>query len=90
MGRKIEDRPFWESALVNNQTFRNFYMRLFSLAISRFQYKNLPESVDRRFMELALYFKVLVDRPMICKDEKQKDPFCIPPKGDDLHSNLNF
>ena len=26
-----------------------------------------------QFMELALYFKVLVDRPMICKDEKQKD-----------------
>ena len=32
----------------------------------------------------------VVDRPMICKDEKQKDPFCIPPKGDDLHSNTKF
>lgn len=55
MGRKIEDRPFWESTLVNNQTFRNFYMRLFSIAISRFHYENLPPTVDRRFMELALY-----------------------------------
>lgn len=55
MSKKIADRPFWESALVNNKTYQNYYMRLLSIAISRIGYKNLPDTVDRRFMELAIF-----------------------------------
>lgn len=53
--KRVANRPFWESAISNNQTFINFYQRLFSIAISRFEYDNLPDTVDRRFLELALF-----------------------------------
>lgn len=55
MGRKREDGAFWESARLNNATYQYYYRRLFGLAISCFEYKNLPETVDERFMELALF-----------------------------------
>lgn len=53
--KRIANRPFWESAISNNQTFVNYYQRLMSIAISRFQYNNAPETFDRRFFELALF-----------------------------------
>lgn len=53
--RKVANRPFWESSVLNNQTYINFYTRLFSIAISRFKYTNAPETFDRRFFEIALY-----------------------------------
>lgn len=53
MGKK--DRQFWESAALNNITFRHYYNRLTELAISMFEWKNLPDSVDPRFLELTLF-----------------------------------
>lgn len=53
MGRK--DRQFWESAMLNNGTFRQYYNRLVELAISMFEWKNVPETVDVRFLELCLF-----------------------------------
>lgn len=49
------DRQFWESAKLNNYTFRQYYNRLTELSISMFEYENLPDSVDERYMELALF-----------------------------------
>ena len=49
------DRQFWESAKLNNYTFRQYYNRLTELSISMFEYEELPESVDQRYMELALF-----------------------------------
>lgn len=49
------DRQFWESSAMNNGTFRQYYNRLVELAISMFEWKNLPESVDPRFLELCLF-----------------------------------
>ena len=46
---------FWQSARMNNTTFLQYYNRLTELAISMFEWKNLPESVDPRFLELALF-----------------------------------
>lgn len=46
---------FWESTEMNNKTFRYYYNRLTALAISMFEWKNLPESVDARFLELTLF-----------------------------------
>lgn len=54
MGRK-KDRDFWESAALNTGTFRQYYNRLVELAISMFEWKNLPETVDPRFLELCLF-----------------------------------
>lgn len=54
MGRK-KDRDFWESAVLNTGTFRQYYNRLVELAISMFEWKNLPDTVDPRFLELCLF-----------------------------------
>ena len=49
------DRQFWESALLNNATFRQYYNRLTELSISMFEWKNLPDTVDPRYLELTLF-----------------------------------
>lgn len=49
------NREFWESAEFNNKTFNQYYNRLMNLAISMFEWKNLPDSVDPRFLELCLF-----------------------------------
>lgn len=54
MGR-IKDREFWQSANMNNATFMQYFNRLTELSISMFEWKNLPETVDPRFLELALF-----------------------------------
>ena len=48
-------RNFIDSATKNNITFQYYYNRLTELAISMFEWKNLPESVDPRFLELTLF-----------------------------------
>lgn len=53
--RRNKDRQFWESAATNNGTYRQYYNRLVELAISMFEWKNLPETVDERFLELCLF-----------------------------------
>lgn len=53
MGKK--DRQFWESATLNNNNFRQYYNRLTELSISMFEWKNLPDTVDPRFLELTLF-----------------------------------
>lgn len=50
-----KDRQFWESAAMNNGTYKQYYNRLVELAISMFEWKNLPDSVDARFLELCLF-----------------------------------
>lgn len=54
MGRKTK-RNFWESAWLNNRTYIHYYNRLTELAISMFEWKNLPDSIDPRFLELVLF-----------------------------------
>lgn len=48
-------RNFWESAWLNNRTYIHYYNRLTELAISMFEWKNLPDSIDPRFLELVLF-----------------------------------
>lgn len=45
----------WDSAIKNNHTFLQYYNRLTELAICMFEWKNLPDTIDERFLELALY-----------------------------------
>lgn len=49
-------KPKWESAWINNLTYMHYYNRLTELALSMFKWKNLPETVDPRFMEMALFY----------------------------------
>lgn len=55
MGRRKQDRQFWESSYMNSAVFKQYYNRLLELSVSMFEWKNLPESVDPRFIELTLF-----------------------------------
>lgn len=52
---KKRNRQFWDSTAMNNRTYIHYYDRLTELAISMFEWKNLPPTIDERFMELALF-----------------------------------
>ena len=44
-----------QSATLNNASFSYYYYRLMDLAISQFEWSNLPDSVDERFLEKTLF-----------------------------------
>lgn len=48
-------RENWESALLNNRTYLHYYNRLLELAINMYEWKNLPDTIDERFLELTLF-----------------------------------
>lgn len=52
---KVRDRQFWESAKMNNYTFKQYYNRLVEIALSRYEYEGFPDTVDTRYLELALF-----------------------------------
>lgn len=47
-------REFWESAKLNAATYQQYYKRLLNLAVSRFEWLRLPDTIEPRFLELAL------------------------------------
>lgn len=49
------NKMFWESGVLNNATYLQYYHRLTELAISMFEWKNLPDTIDPRYMELGLF-----------------------------------
>ena len=49
------DGKFWQSARRNNATYLQYYMHLAELAMSMFEWKNLPDTVDARFLEMTLF-----------------------------------
>ena len=54
MGRR-KNNIFDESMVLNNLTYRQYLNRLTELAISMFEWKNLPDTVDERYLELHLF-----------------------------------
>ena len=46
---------FWESAMMNNATYIQYYNRLVELSIAMFEWSGLPDTVDPRFLELSLF-----------------------------------
>lgn len=54
MGQRKHD-IFYESMVLNNLTYRQYLNRLTELAISMFEWKNLPDTVDARYLELHLF-----------------------------------
>lgn len=53
--RKKSNGLFEESALLNNITYMQYFNRLTELAISMFEWQNLPPTVDPRYIELHLF-----------------------------------
>lgn len=67
---KNYDSNFWESALVNNRTFNAWYNRLKEIAITCFTWENLPDTIDKRFLELCLFERGMC---LFFKDEDLDD-----------------
>lgn len=51
---KPADREFWESAIGNARDFNYYYYSLLEIAIARFKWLNLPDTVNKRYLELVL------------------------------------
>ena len=62
MSKNKKNRMFWESAKLNNATYQQYYQRLLELSTAMFEWKNLPPSVDARFLELTLFGKGMAVR----------------------------
>lgn len=50
-----QNRQFWETGRMNNATYAQYFNRLTELSISMFEWKNIPDTIDARFLELALF-----------------------------------
>lgn len=50
-----KDRQFWESGMTNNGTYLQYYNRLTELSTSMFEWLNVPDTIDVRFLELVLF-----------------------------------
>lgn len=46
---------FWESAALNKATYEQYVRRLTELSTSMFEWKNLPDTIDERFLEMTLF-----------------------------------
>lgn len=51
---KVGNTPFWDSAMANNRTYNHYWQRIMEMAVTRFEWINLPSTVDERYLELAL------------------------------------
>lgn len=78
---------FGESALNNNLTFMQYVNRLTELSIAMFEWSNLPDTVDERYIELRLfmtgsviYFRddVIGDLCLDCISQGQFDVYGNP------------
>ena len=50
-----KQRNFWDSLVSNQCDYMLYYFRLMELSMSMFEWINLPDSVDPRFLELCLF-----------------------------------
>lgn len=55
MGKRAKRWRRWESAELNNLTYQDYYFRLRSVALNRFKWEGLPDTVDERFLERSLF-----------------------------------
>lgn len=53
--RALNDLQFNESLLNNRFSYMQYYDRLTDIGLNCFKWKNLPESIDERFLELVLF-----------------------------------
>ena len=56
MGLVMKNESFWSAARENKVDYISYFDRLTELSISMFEWKNLPETIDERFLELTLFY----------------------------------
>lgn len=57
---------FKDALLINSDTFVDYLYRFKKIALSMFHWKNIPDSMDARFLELSLYY---MGQAAVLKDE---------------------
>ena len=68
-----QDRSFWQTGYENTMNYWYYYNRLVDLAISCFEWKNLPDTVDQRYLELGL----LTDGMMLYFNDDVLGDLCL-------------
>ena len=67
MGKiRPKDMKFLDSALMNSQTYFDYVERFKKICLSMFEWVNLPESMNARYLEECLYYK---GQAALLKDE---------------------
>lgn len=56
MGRNKNNSQFIDSAFLNDTTYIDYLRRMQKIATSIFEWVNLPDSMDERFLEQSLFF----------------------------------
>ena len=60
MGQRIRKIPpkdaFRDAILMNNQTYVDYLQRMKKIALSMFEWENLPTSMNARFIEMCLFY----------------------------------
>ena len=64
---KANDIRFLDSALMNSQTYWDYVDRFKKICLSMFEWVNLPETMNARYLEECLYYK---GQAAMLKDEK--------------------
>lgn len=53
--KKKKNQAFHDALMENGATYVQYYNRLMELSMSMFEWKNLPDTVDERYLELGLF-----------------------------------
>ena len=53
--KKKKNHSFHNTLMANGATYVQYYNRLMELSMSMFKWKNLPDTVDERYLELGLF-----------------------------------
>lgn len=53
--KKKKNQSFHNTLMANGATYVQYYNRLMELSMSMFEWKNLPNTVDERYLELGLF-----------------------------------
>lgn len=53
--KKKKNQAFHATLMANGATYVQYYNRLMELSMSMFEWKNLPDTVDERYLELGLF-----------------------------------
>lgn len=66
---------YWDSAFLDKLSYRMYFDRLTELAVSMFEWVNLPETVDPRFLELCLFND---GKAVFFNDGEELGYLCLP------------
>lgn len=72
---------FWESGMINDVTFMHYFRKLTEVATTIYQWENVPDNIDIRFLELALFTD---GQAVLFKDDVLREYMglrCIPSGG---------